>query len=208
MAGGCVTRFADDPELLTREDLVALTERAGLRQVHVGVVEAVDAMDHEVVARGRLVGRVLDGSALGGDELRAAVREHVLTLMAVAGATGAEAGAGAAVVVSSAHGEEMAVEVERVATGIVGRSARRSHAALVDDSAEGVAALRLDLAVRDAGPGHGPDLVRSDLWLRPRLDERSVRLAGQFHVDIGGRRAVQPIREDDSALRAEEPLRC
>src|SRR4051794_16011846 len=52
VARGCVACVADHSDLLAGEDLVALRERARLGQVHVRVVDAVDPVDHQVVAGG------------------------------------------------------------------------------------------------------------------------------------------------------------
>src|SRR3954451_22741777 len=97
MARRRVAGLAYHADLLAREDLVALAERARLGQVHVGVVGAVDAVDHDVVAGGGLVARIDDGASLRGVELGAAGRHDVLSLMGVARAGRAEAIAAAAV---------------------------------------------------------------------------------------------------------------
>ena len=69
--------------------------------------------------------------AAGGDQRRAALGEHVLALVAVAGAAGAEVGGGAAEVVAAAHREHVVVEVEGVALDLAACAVRTSAPAAV-----------------------------------------------------------------------------
>ena len=87
--------------------------------MHVHVVDVgAGAVDHDVVAGGRVVLLELDRPAAGRHQRRAALGEHVLALVAVTGAAGAEAGAGAAEVVPAADREDVVVEVEGVALDV------------------------------------------------------------------------------------------
>src|SRR5690606_38208201 len=85
-------------------DLLAGRDRRARRdadraaaQVHEDVVAPVDAADHEVDPRaGRLVGLARHGARDRRDDRRAEWRDHVLPLVAVRAAVGAEATAVAA----------------------------------------------------------------------------------------------------------------
>src|SRR5215213_950784 len=103
-----VAAVADGADRLPRVHAVPLAERGGLVEVHVHVIDVgAVAIDHDVVARGRVVLLKLDAAAAGGRHTRAALGHHVLPLVAVPGAAGAEAGAGAAVVMPAADREEV-----------------------------------------------------------------------------------------------------
>ena len=91
--------------------------------VHVVEVGAV-AVDHDVVPGRTVVLLELHLPAAGRDHARAALGEHIVALVGVAGAPGAEARAGAAEVVRAAHGEDVVVEVEGVALHVAGLRAR------------------------------------------------------------------------------------
>ena len=131
--------------------------------MHVDVVHVrAVAVDHDVVARQRVVRLGLHAPAARGHEPRAALGERVLALVGVARAPGAEAAGGAAEVVRAADREDVVVEVERVALGVavcelraVGRRRSRPSAG----TSTGPAWRRARAAV----PGDGLHHVRRHL---------------------------------------------
>src|SRR4051794_34195209 len=108
-----VAGFADDADRLAGADGVAGVKRRGFGQVRVHeVVGSAAAVDHEVVAGGRLEAGELDLAAAGGDQRQAAGRGHVLALVGVAGAGRAEAAGAEVEFVRAEDREGVAVEVE------------------------------------------------------------------------------------------------
>ena len=113
VAAGGVAGLADDADRLAGADGVAGLQRRGFGQVHVDeVVGGALAVDDDVVAGGALEAGVLDAAAAGGDERRAAAGHHVLALVGVAGAGGAEAAGAEAEFVGAEQREGVAVEGE------------------------------------------------------------------------------------------------
>ena len=150
---------------------VARAQRRGLDQVRVHEVHAgALGVDDEVVAGERLVAGILDRAAAGGDDRGAAPGHHVLALVAVPGAAGAEAAAGAAEVVRPEQREGVAVEREPEAGGAGG--GRRA--------AEGSAAPR----GRPPGARSGRRSGRS----APRGHQRRSRPRRRSRASAGRRR--------------------
>src|SRR5687768_6764644 len=102
VAAAGIAAVADRADRLTRVDAVACAEGRGLVEVHVRVVHVgAVAVDHDVVPRRGVVLLELDAPAAGGHHARAALGEHVVALVAVSGAAGAEVRALAAEVVAA-----------------------------------------------------------------------------------------------------------
>ena len=121
-----VAGVADLAEVLAGVDGVADLHRGALAQVHVRVVDVrALAVDHDVVARRGMEAAELHLAAAGGDQRRAAGGEHVLALMGVPGAAGAEVRAGAAEIVAAADREHVPVKRDRL---VVRRRRGRSAA--------------------------------------------------------------------------------
>src|SRR5262249_6740169 len=113
VTGGGVSGLADHADRFAGAHRGAGPQRRRLEQGHGGkVVSRALAVDDEVVARRGLVAGVLHAAAAGGDERGAALRHHVLTLMGVTGAGGAEASLWAAVVVRPEDRKGVAVQFE------------------------------------------------------------------------------------------------
>src|SRR3954447_24090311 len=116
MAPVGVARLADGAYPLAGVDAVARVERRRLGEVHVDIVDAgAVSIDDDVVACQAVVALELHASAAGGHHRRATTGHHVLTLVGVPGAPGAEASGRLAVVVLAADGELVIEEVEGIA---------------------------------------------------------------------------------------------
>src|SRR5438093_391876 len=90
----------------TAADVVYIV--AGLAEVHVGEVDVrALAVDHDVVAGERVEAAVGDGPAERRHELRATGRHHVLALVDVAPARGAEATGAHSVLVAAPDREDV-----------------------------------------------------------------------------------------------------
>src|SRR5262249_2850745 len=131
VAGGGVAGLADDPDRLAGADGVAGLQRRGFGEVRVHeVVRRPLAVDHQVVAGGRLKARVLDPAAGGRDQRGAAGGHHVLALVGVTRARRPETAGAEAEFVRAENREGVAEEVEARFGRLRFRLARGRRAAL------------------------------------------------------------------------------
>ena len=115
----------------------------------------------------------------------------------------------AAEVVAAAHGEDVVVEVERVALDVAGlRVARLGAVRAGRGEPERVAARLGGRAAEAAVPRDALDLVGGHLLRRPGLHRRAVERAHELHLERGGRRAREPEREGHARPGADERLRA
>src|SRR5919107_3340771 len=203
-----VAAVADGTDRLPRVNAVALAEGGRLVEVHVDVVDVrAVAIDHDVVARRRVVLLELDAATAGGHHARAALGHHVLALVAVPRAARAEVRAGTAEVVASADGEDVVVEVERVTVHVARLSALGLGAVGARGcEAERVAARLCGGAPEAAVPGDALDLVRRYLLRGPRLHRHAVAGAHQLDLESGGGSAREPEGEGHARPGAHEGL--
>src|SRR5918994_4317708 len=198
MATRGVAALADLADLLAGPHAVALGHIGLVLEVHVDVVAAgLLAVDDDVVARRAVEARVLHLAAAGRLQGRAAVGEHVLALVGVAGARCAHP---VAVGVLAAHRELVVVVAER-------RAAVAQSVAESADPERVLAALRALAVVADPVPREQLLGVRRHVLQDPATGDALIALIREIDAHVGWAVAVEHVAEGGLALPVEERLR-